>query len=207
MTIGAVILAAGLSSRMGEFKPLIALGSKTMLEHCVALFRDNGIEEIIAVAGHRADRIRAEANRLNISSTVNPQFKDGMFSSIQAGVRILPPYCDAFFLLPVDIPLVQPGTVEQLLKAHASDASVPVHYPVYQQRRGHPPLINSQLTEDILTYSGTCGMRGLLRNYEGQACDIKVDDQYIVMDADTKEELAHLISVHSLGRQSGKLRP
>ena len=53
--ISAIILAAGFSSRMGELKGLLSLGGRTLLEHCVALFRDCGIEDVVVVTGHRAD--------------------------------------------------------------------------------------------------------------------------------------------------------
>lgn len=180
---------------MGTFKPLMHLGAKTLLEHCVTLFNDNGIHEIIVVAGHRAEDIKAETKRLGCFHALNTQFQDGMFSSIQVGVRALSRHCDAFFLLPVDIPMVQAATVKRLVEAHDDKPFTPVYYPEHHSRRGHPPLISACLAEEILTYDGPAGMRGFLENYEDQSQTVTVEDQFILMDADTREQFFALASL------------
>ena len=188
----AIILAAGLSSRMAEFKPLIRIGQKSFLEHAIALFRATGIEDIVTVLGHRAPEVLPVAQAAGSRGVLNASYADGMYSSIQAGVEALKHSCDAFFLLPVDIPLVRPSTVRQLAAAFVQHRAPLVCYPLFQSTRGHPPLINSELIDAIRGYAGDGGLREFLRGFEKQAISIPVEDPFIRLDADTPEELLRL---------------
>ena len=174
----AVILAAGFSSRMGDFKPLMDLGGMTVLERCVRLFREAGVQRILAVTGHRAPEVRAEAGRLGIHTVHNPDYEAGMFSSVCAAVSSGP--CrDGFFVLPVDIPLVRPATVELLLDAYDGR----VAYPVFGGERGHPPLIPSELVPRIQEHDGRGGLQAVLEQVD--FLDVPVWDRGILFDADT----------------------
>ena len=106
-----------------------------------------------------------------------------MFSSILAGLRSLEPDIDAFFLLPVDIPLVKPGTINALAMAYLGSGAGIV-YPRFEGLRGHPPLVSRGLIADI---PADCegGLRAFLGRYEEQALDVDVTDQSILMDCDT----------------------
>ena len=187
--ISALILAAGLSSRMEGFKPLLRVGGQTFLEHAIGLFRQAGIEDVVTVLGHRAQELLPVVQAAASRQVINERYRNGMFSSIQQGVSALESAVDAFFLLPVDIPLVQPTTVRQLLDAFDRYSGPPVCYPQFQSRRGHPPLINTGMIEPMLAYAGPGGMRGFLRAFEDQAIDINVEDPFILLDADTREDL------------------
>ena len=188
----AIILAAGFSSRMERFKPLIRIGGKTFVEHAIALFHTAGIEEIVTVVGHRAPEVlpvvRAAASR----GVINTDYADGMYSSIQAGLKALRHPGDGFFLLPVDLPLVRPSTVRQLAAAFEKHSAPSVCYPLFQSQRGHPPLISSRLIDAILSYHGKGGLRGLLRRHDEQSISIPVEDPFIRLDADTPQDLSRL---------------
>ena len=188
----AIILAAGLSSRMGEFKPLVRIGGKSFVEHAIALFRTAGIEEIVTVVGHRAQEVLPVVQAAASHGAINADYTNGMFSSVQAGVKALKHPGDAFFLLPVDIPLVRPATVRQLAAGFEQHRAPLVCYPLFQSRRGHPPLINSQLIGALLRHDGMGGMREFLRGYEKQALSVHVEDPYIRLDADTPQDLSRL---------------
>jgi CTP:molybdopterin cytidylyltransferase MocA len=182
----AVILAAGLSSRMGDFKPLMNLGGQTVLSRCVEAFQDAGACDVMVVTGHRAGEVQAEVERLGVSSIHNLLFEQGMFSSVQRAVSSLP-VLDAFFLLPVDIPLVRPATITSL--AGAFDGRVT--HPCFEGERGHPPLIPFHLVPEILRHDGSGGLKGLLLAHP--CLDVPVWDQGILLDADTSEDFAALV--------------
>ena len=192
LKIGALILAAGCSSRMGEFKPLLKIDGKSLLERAIALFRDTGAEEIVTVVGNRAEELIPIIRRTSSRYVANKNYQKGMFSSIRKGVAELKGRCDAFFLLPVDIPCVQAATIRQLLAAHNSNSSLPVCYPVFQNRRGHPPLIAARLIDHVISYTGKGGMRGFLRTYENHALNLPVDDPFVRLDVDTKHDFVRL---------------
>ena len=187
--IGAIILAAGFSTRMRRFKPLLRIGEKTLLEHAIALFKESGVGDIVTVVGHQSEKVIPVAKAVSSRYVINDHYDDGMYSSIQTGVKALGHPCDAFFLLPVDIPLVLPTTVRQLADAFCKNSSPMVWYPQFQSKRGHPPLINSRLIDPILSYGGQGGLRTFLRNHENQAISIPVEDPFIRLDADTPKDL------------------
>ena len=186
MKIAALILAAGLSSRMGTFKPLIRLGGKSLLGCCQTLLHECGLQEIVAVVGHRADETEAEAASLAIRSVRNAEYHTGMFSSIQCGVRSLPKKTEAFLVLPVDIPLIRTATLKKILTAAAINKKA-IIYPVFAGRRGHPPLIPASLIPAILAHDGQGGLETLLGRHKG--IDIAVWDEGIHLDADTPADL------------------
>ena len=201
MKIAAVILAAGLSSRMGAFKPLLRLGEASLLGHCRALFTAAGLAEMLVVVGHRAGETLAEAESLGMKWVRNPDYRAGMFSSIRCAAAALPEDIDAFFVLPVDIPLIRPATLRAMLAAFPGDDTV--LYPVFAGRRGHPPLIPASLIPRVLDHDGIGGLRSLLR--QCRSADVAVWDEGIHLDADTPEDLQRL--QHRLARISVPTRP
>lgn len=190
--LSAVILAAGLSSRMGSLKALLPLGGRTVLEQCVALFRDCGIEDVVVVTGHRATEVGAVAGLAGARVAHNPQFTEGMYGSIQTGVRLLAEQSSGFFLLPVDILLLRCGTIGLLAQSFAM-ASAQICYPVFDGRRGHPPLIAADLIPVILgSADHKGGLRPLLAFLEQQqpsrVREVLVADAHIHLDLDTPDE-------------------
>lgn len=187
--IDALILAAGLSSRIDGFKPLLRIGPKSILEHALDLFHLPAVREIVAVVGHRSGELIPIVRERRARYVVNENYRDGMFSSIKTGVKALASGCDGFFLLPVDMPLVRQDTLRQLLEAHAADPSRAIIYPQFQRRRGHPPLISTQLVKPILAGDGNGGLRAILRTHQKMARVVPVDDPFILEDVDTSDDL------------------
>lgn len=202
--LGAFILAAGFSSRMPAFKPLLHLQGRSLLEWTANLWQQAGIEQITVLVGHRAEEVCAEAKRLGLSWLHNPDPAQGMFSSVRLAAQAARPL-DGFFLLPVDIPLVRPATIHKLLVTYKSVedlADKPVLYPTFQGQRGHPPLIPNTLLDAILDYSGPGGLQALLERYPGQ--DVPVWDRGILLDADTPDDFA-VLKAKALGLTVGEV--
>ncbi|MHC1698610.1 MAG: DVU_1551 family NTP transferase [Geobacteraceae bacterium] len=192
--IAAIILSAGYSSRMGEFKPLLPFGDGTVLERDISLFRDAGIDDVRVVIGHRAAELLPLVERLNTRPVINDRYHDGMFTSVRAGVENLESEIEAFFLLPVDIPLVRPATVQLL--AESFDAGTgSVFYPVFYGKRGHPPLISAHYREEIVNWHGEGGLKSLIFRHEAEAVNIDTGDENILLDMDTLAEYERLRTV------------
>ncbi|GFK92189.1 Molybdenum cofactor cytidylyltransferase [Fundidesulfovibrio magnetotacticus] len=186
--VAAVILAAGLSSRMeGGFKPLMPLGGATVLERAAVLLHQCGAEHALVVAGNRACEVNAEAQRLGLACVENPDFLEGMFSSVRAGLAALPGGFDAVLVLPVDIPLVRPATVRLLLASWRGQA---VAYPTFAGERGHPPLLAARTVPSVLAWDGNRGLRGALEAVEmlEPALETPCADANILFDLDTPED-------------------
>lgn len=190
----AVIPAAGLSSRMGRFKPLLPLGGTTVLERVIGLFRSAGVGRIIVVTGRRGDEVGGVASKNGAVAVHNPHFKQGMYSSVLAGVRALPEEADGFFMLPADIPLVRRETVLRLMDAFSGDRPAVLH-PRFRGERGHPPIIGRQVVPAILKHDGEGGLRAVLDRFEPDAADLDVADSGILHDLDHPEDYDHAVAV------------
>ncbi|MBF0510282.1 MAG: NTP transferase domain-containing protein [Deltaproteobacteria bacterium] len=194
-TFAALILAAGYSSRMGAFKPLLPLGSSFMLEMAINRFRLAGIEDISVVTGYKAEEITPVLDRLGVKAILNAKYHKGMFSSIRAGVAGLEPRTEAFFLLPVDIPLIRPETITALGQAYRTHGPGLV-YPCFEGARGHPPLISRACVAD-LPPDQAGGLRAFLTRFEAQALNLDVVDEFILKDCDTPEAY-HRLQIRAL---------
>jgi len=192
--LAGIVLAAGFSRRMGSFKPLLPLSGSTVLGTAVHALLDAGVTEVVVVTGHRAPDLQREIDALGVRSTHNPDYAGGMFTSVRAGVMALPAGADAFFLLPCDIPLVRPATIAALARARAAVGDPPVCYPVFGERRGHPPLVSSRLAPEILAPDDPLGgLRQLLAAHRGHAVHVDVEDPGVVMDLDTPEAYERMV--------------
>ena len=140
----AIILAAGFSSRMDGFKPLLPFGSESVIERVVRLFRDAGIDTIRVVTGHMSTDLLPLLQGSGVRPVLNERYREGMFTSVVAGISSLEDFQGAFFLLPVDIPLVRLQTVITLMEAYGSGKRS-LLYPAFRGRRGHPPLISTEI--------------------------------------------------------------
>ena len=180
MNTCALILAAGLSSRMGgKPKALCVLKDASFLEHCLQLFRAGGIGHCLIVTGHGGEAVRAEAGLLGekLAGTTlhvvhNAQYKKGMFSSIQTGigaVQALFPEARGSFLLPVDSPLVAPATITALSRHWRSlgNPESRILLPSYAGIPGHPPLIGREHFDRILAWPVTRGLREYMGELPG----------------------------------------
>ena len=189
--ITAIILAAGYSRRMQRFKPLLNLGGQTVLERVVSLYRCAGVRDIRVVTGFRSESIRSALAEGSVCVIHNPGHDSGMFSSVRAGVKTLAAGVGAFFVHPVDIPLVRPHTLATLIEA-VDGHPAPVVYPVFDDRRGHPPLINATLKDAILSHDGGGGLRALLHRFDRPALDVQVADEGVLLDLDTPDDFQRL---------------
>jgi molybdenum cofactor cytidylyltransferase len=184
--LAAVVLAAGYSRRMGAFKPLLPLGSTTVIERVLSTVREAGVEVIRVVVGWQAEQLIPVLERCGIPWVRNERFEDGMFSSVQVGVRSLPSGLRAFFILPGDMPHVQPATLTRLI-AEWDARPGGILYPCHGGKRGHPPLIASAYFPEILRATPSGSLRELLGRHASAARDIEVADAGVLLDLDTPE--------------------
>ena len=185
--IGAIVLAAGYSSRMGCFKPLLPLNGGSAILSSLRSLKQAGVQEIVVVLGHRADELRPIVESAGANWVLNEAFADGMFSSVRTGARALAGSIDACFLLPADIPLVRPSTL-RLLAAALLSRPHNIVYPVFAGHRGHPPLISQGILDKALPDDESGPLSALLARHEHQALDVPVPDEAIHMDMDRPED-------------------
>jgi molybdenum cofactor cytidylyltransferase len=185
--IVALILAAGFSSRMGAFKPLLPVGGSLLIERTIARFLQAGFRDVRVVVGHRAEEVIPIVHRLGARPIVNENYSSGMYSSVRAGVRTLGEEDDAFFLMPGDCLLRRPETLVEMALVFLRK-QVGILHPAYGGKRGHPPLISALYRKIILSGEPAGGLKDLLADHEDDAAAVEVDDEGILMDLDTPQE-------------------
>ncbi len=189
MNIGGLIVAAGLSSRMGAFKPLLPLNGFPMAEMTVNSMKNAGIRDIVVVTGFRADELETALTDTGVRFVRNREYvSTDMLESVKIGLAALGD-CDAFFLLPGDMPLVAPSTFCALRTAAQSNPDG-VCYPVCKNARAHPPLIARACFDGILSFSGDGGLRAALAAFP--ATEVPVNDPGALLDADVRNDFAKL---------------
>ncbi len=184
--IAALVLAAGFSSRMHGFKPLLPCNDTPMVETVIALFKACGIHDIVVVTGHNHETLAPVIENRGGRPVLNPGFKAGMLSSIQKGTAQIPDHADGFFLLPVDIPAVRPATVRLMIQAFQENPSRIV-MPCFNGTTGHPPLIPARFREEILGLDEKSTLRDLFSARKDRVLPLDVFDRGILMDADDRE--------------------
>jgi len=195
--LAAVVLAAGRSSRMGEFKPLLEADGRSLLAWTVAAFKEAGVDDVVVVAGHRRDEVAAAAEAAGARVLTNPEYDRGMYSSLRVGVLGLDDAAGRFFVLPADMPLVRPETIGRLIRQGraartAAGAAVEIVIPEHGGIPGHPPLLAAALRRDIRAADPPGGLRELLDARAAATARVRVGDLGVLLDADTPDDLARL---------------
>ena len=156
--IGAVVLAAGLSSRMGAFKPLLEVAGVPALARAIRCLAGSA-EETVVVTGFRAGDLTDLIAREGAKALYNPDYEQGMFTSVAAGVRYFADRgAEGLLLLPGDCAAVPRQAVRELLVNAGDDFAVPG----YGDKRGHPMWIPARFFEEILAHDGTDGLKPIL---------------------------------------------
>jgi molybdenum cofactor cytidylyltransferase len=191
--IAGLILAAGESSRMGTPKATLAYRGHTFLELIVQTLREGGLERIVAVLGHQAEDIQRQVKLEAAQVVVNPDYRSGQTSSLQAGLRaLIADDLEAVLLCLVDHPAVSAETVRRIVAAFRLRGA-PVVIPTYQGRRGHPVLIGRQLFDELLGLACDAGADSVVRRYRPATQLVEVEDEGIVTDVDDPEGYRRLI--------------
>lgn len=173
---------------MGAPKALLPLNGRTFLECILQSIARSRIDRTVVVVGHHRAAIESA---LQLSNTVyNPDYEHGMGTSVQAGIRALPPQVLAAVIFLVDHPVVDPSTIESLL-----DALPPgrIAIPTYGGRRGHPAAFSREVFPEILALGFDKGLNAVVRRDPARVTEVPVDDPGVLWDVDTPEQFEKLL--------------
>lgn len=192
MMIGAIITAAGVSSRMGEFKPLLKIGSMTIIEKMIYTLKESGVDEIVVVTGNQSERLQSAIHIPNVILIKNDDYlHNHMLDSIQLGLRSFQHQCDKILISPVDMPLFKKESIETLIASHHD-----LTYISYQGKKGHPIMVSHNVVSRILDFHGELGLKGILIQIEDKII-IPVNDPGIIHDADTPQNYQKLLQIYN----------
>lgn len=187
--LGAVILAAGLSSRMQDFKPLLRINGETMISRVVAMMKRAGAEPVVVVTGFRREELEESLNGRNVVLVHNERYMETqMLESLIIGLDAISEKCEKILVSPSDVPLVRPETVDDIIKTDGKFVR-----PVYRGRPGHPVLLGAEIVPIVRSYKGEGGLRGAVEASGIEIIEMATDDFGVTFDADTKEDYAKMI--------------
>ena len=187
--ISAIVLAAGESKRMGQNKLLLPWQGKTLLEHVLDTLLNSQVNEVILVLGHDADRLLKKVPTQKIKVIINPDYKEGMSSSIRKGLMAMDEKAEGFLVVLAD----QPGISKEILNRliHGFQQARPeknIVLPTYLGTRGHPVLFGTKYKKEALRLKGDVGGRQILADHPEDILEIQVDSAAVMSDIDTPEQ-------------------
>jgi len=180
MKAECVILAAGLSSRMGKNKMLLEIAGKTVIERCINAFYESCSKIIVVTGKYHEDIKQYLMPYTKVNLVYNEDYRQGMFSSVKAGIKHVE--AERFFITPGDYPLLKTDTIRHMLKTTGNYV-----VPVYQGEQGHPVLLDKRFIPVILA-STLNSLRDCLESFSSEKQKLSVDDNGIMTDIDTMQE-------------------
>jgi len=187
MKIGAMILAAGESRRMGEPKLLLLFGERTIIEAVVSSVIHSKVDEVLVVLGSSAEKIEEKIKDFSLRITVNPDYKQGMLSSVQWGFKEIPKEIQGVLVCLGDQPSISTGIIDRVIDAY-NRTGKGIVVPTYKKRRGHPVLIDMKYLEEIQNLSPEVGLRGVVYNHPQDTLEVEVDTSSILRDIDNADD-------------------
>src|SRR5208283_4048994 len=196
--VSAVVLAAGMSTRMGSVKQLLRLGEKTLLETVLDTLRASQIGEMVVVLGGSAQLIQQQIKLDDARVVINKEHEQGMGTSLRAGVSAVDSSSDAALIVLADQPFLRPETIDHLIDCYRAQ-SHPAVIPVYKGHRGNPALLDRSLFPEVMTLSGDVGFRAILSRHTEEILRVPVDDVGVLIDVDTEADLQRFQQAHLRG--------
>jgi len=191
MRIAGIVLAGGRSSRMAPRNKLLEpVGGEPMVRHVAATAIASGAEPIIVVTGHEAASVAAALRGLDVTIVANPDYANGLSTSLRAGLRALPGGIDGALILLGDMPEIETPVLTALMAA-LTDASA-ICVPVRHGRRGNPVLWGSRYFAEMMQLAGDTGAKPLMVRHEAQLIEVEVATDSIFEDVDAPEDLERL---------------
>ncbi len=190
--IVAVVLAAGESSRMGQPKALLPIDGVRFIERIVAALKSSGVANIVVVLGHNAEEMRRKVEDLPVTIIINPEYKKGQLSSLQAAIHHLDSFpvsdsVEGMLVHLVDHPYLDPRLVKLMIDRF-HDTKKLIVVPRFQGRRGHPVIFARALFSELLAAPVDQGAKTVVHAHRDETLEIDTEDKGVLIDIDTPEE-------------------
>jgi len=187
LTVAAILLAGGESSRMGRPKALLEWADGTLIEYQIGQLRQPPVERVIVVLGHEAEKIRPLAETAGGEVLVNELWERGRASSTRMGARALPDDTRTIVILDVDQPRPR-RVIQRLIENHIQTSSM-LTVPAFDGQRGHPTVLDGWLLPELRQVrERTQGLRGLIEAHEGDIVEVPFDSEVVVLGMNTPAE-------------------
>ena len=188
--IAAIVLAAGLSSRMGSNKLLAPVEGRPMIRHAVEAALASAANPLLVVTGNDSAEVRAAIAPFSPLFVENPDFSKGLSTSLRAGLKALPADCDGAIILLGDMPGISPTLLDKLIAAFDPAEDRAICVATRHGRRGNPVLWGRRFFPEMMAIEGDVGARHLVGQYADLVVEVEAADDGPLTDIDTPEALA-----------------
>jgi molybdenum cofactor cytidylyltransferase len=189
MIISSIVLAAGESKRMGRVKQLLPWHGKAILQRVLDHLRQSQVSEIILVLGYSADQILREISTEKVKVVINPDYAEGMSSSLRHGLRAVHEQAAAFFVVLGDQPAIGPEVFDRFI--HEFKQVYPqknILFPAFHGSRGHPVLLGRKYMKEAMQLRGDVGCRQILADHPDDLLAVEVETAAVLLDIDTVQD-------------------
>jgi molybdenum cofactor cytidylyltransferase len=185
--ISALVLAAGESRRMGNAKLMLPLDKNSILDKTISNVLYSYLDEVVVVIGYRSDDFLKKINKKNIKVVLNPNFKEGISSSIIAGLTCISQKSHAIMIILADQPFISSYIINKMLiKFKESKKGILV--PSYNNMQGHPVIFSLKYKEELLKLKGDVGGKEIIKRFPWDVLEIPIHSKNIHIDIDTPED-------------------
>ncbi len=185
--LSAILLAGGESKRMGKLKQLMPLGKSTILEQAIDNLLSSTADEVIVVVGYKAEEITKAIAAKPVKIIANPNYQQGMSTSIITGLILVDPRAEAVMLALGDQPMVNSQTINQLIaEFHNHDKGIAL--PTYRGKRGHPVIFATKYKAELLKLKGDIGAKEIIEHHPQDVLEVSVGSEGVITDIDTEED-------------------
>lgn len=187
MTVAAILLAGGESTRMGEPKPLLEWGGHTLIEYQLAQLERPPVDRVVVVLGHRADEVQPYVRRAGAQAIINELYTEGRAASLRVAAAALPNDTAAVLVLNVDQPRPH-EVIARLVDAHRRSGSL-ITVPTHEGKRGHPPLLAGSLLPELREVSeATLGLRAVIQRHAEHVRELPFETEVVLLDLNRPQE-------------------
>jgi molybdenum cofactor cytidylyltransferase len=191
--VAALLLAAGQSRRMGTInKLLIGIDGKPMVRHVAEAVAASQAAPVIVVTGHEQERVEAALAGLTAKFVHNPDFAQGLSTSVKRGLAALPAETDGTVVCLGDMPMVTAAAIDRLIAAFNPIEGRAICVPTRRGKRGNPVLLARQLFPELAAVSGDIGARELIAAHPELVAEVEMETDGVLTDIDTPQALAKL---------------
>lgn len=190
----AIVPAAGMSTRMGQNKLLLRFRGKPLIVHAVDTLLESEVDEVIVVLGHEAEKVKEKLEGKRLTFVENRDYREGMSTSIRAGLAAVPSRASALMIYLADQPLLEPDDVNRVIRAFAEarEHNKTIVVPFFRGQRGNPVILDSSYREAIFEAVGDVGCKRVIKRNPNKVFVVEMATDHVVRDVDTIEDYGRL---------------
>jgi molybdenum cofactor cytidylyltransferase len=189
--VSAVLLAAGLSRRMGEINKLeLMVDGIPLLRRTAEMLLASHVKEIVVVLGYEAEKTRSMLQGLPVRFTTNDAYCEGQMTSVYTGLLSITQDCDGVMICLSDQPLLQAVDINVLIDAFGKRSHGSILVPTFEGQRGNPIIFDFHHRQEILNGERNLGCKKLIEKNAQEVCSFEMNNNHVVFDLDTPEQYA-----------------